>query len=130
MDYSKLITLPITSLKIGKLYGFQNPSIFFLELSRIMTISIVQISRPELVRTLRAKNLKSHAQNIFLRILNLPIYTFYVDAPALGWMLKFFLILCSSNVWFKKTVTIHSRDTVLWIVTVFLNQTLIGIFSS
>ena len=56
MEYSKLITLPITSLKIGKLYGFQNPSIFFLELSRIMTISIVQISRPKLVRTL-SKNI-------------------------------------------------------------------------
>ena len=28
------------------------------------------------------------------------------------------------NVWFKKTVTIHSSDTVLWIVTFFLNQTL------
>ena len=31
----------------------------------------------------------------------------------------------SGNVWFKKTVTIRSSVLVLWIVTVFLNQTLI-----
>ena len=34
------------------------------------------------------------------------------------------LKLQANNVWFKKTVTIHSSDTVLWIVIVFLNQTL------
>ena len=28
------------------------------------------------------------------------------------------------NVWFKKTVTIQSSDTVVWIVRVFLNQNL------
>ena len=31
-----------------------------------------------------------------------------------------------TNVCFKKTVTIHSSHAVLWIVTVFLKQTLVG----
>ena len=35
-----------------------------------------------------------------------------------------FLQFDISNVWFKKIVTIHSTISLLWIVTVFLNQTL------
>ena len=33
-------------------------------------------------------------------------------------------LLLEGNVCFKKKVTIHSSDAVLWIVTVFLKQTL------
>ena len=35
-----------------------------------------------------------------------------------------FLALFIATVWFKKAVKIYSSETVLWIVTVFLNQTL------
>ena len=35
-------------------------------------------------------------------------------------------LLLEGNVCFKKKVTIHSSDAVLWIVTVFLKQTLDG----
>ena len=37
--------------------------------------------------------------------------------------------LCTGvKIWVKKTVTINSSDTVLWIVSVFMNQTLVHIW--
>jgi hypothetical protein len=39
--------------------------------------------------------------------------------PTKGPFINDVTIMAASNVLFKKTVTIHSSDTVLWIVTVF-----------